>query len=65
MRILIRLCDCTQQHSTAGLGYFIATRTVNTVRLSYCSGYRDEYLKRGFEIRLRATGTNTYAEKAF
>jgi chemotaxis protein methyltransferase CheR len=25
------------------------------------SGYRDEYLKRRFEIRLRATGTNTYA----
>lgn len=27
-----------------------------------CSGYRDEYLKRRFEIRLRATGTNTYAK---
>jgi chemotaxis protein methyltransferase CheR len=26
-----------------------------------CSGYRDEYLKRRFEIRLRATGTETYA----
>jgi chemotaxis protein methyltransferase CheR len=26
-----------------------------------CSGYRDEYLKRRFEIRLRATGTQTYA----
>lgn len=26
-----------------------------------CSGYRDEYLKRRFEIRLRATGANTYA----
>jgi chemotaxis protein methyltransferase CheR len=25
-----------------------------------CSGYRDEYLKRRFEIRLRATGANTY-----
>lgn len=25
------------------------------------SGYRDEYLKRRFEIRLRATGANTYA----
>jgi chemotaxis protein methyltransferase CheR len=25
-----------------------------------CSGYRDEYLKRRFEIRLRATGSNTY-----
>ena len=25
-----------------------------------CSGYRDEYLKRRFEIRLRATGTGTY-----
>jgi chemotaxis methyl-accepting protein methylase len=24
------------------------------------SGYRDEYLKRRFEIRLRATGANTY-----
>ncbi len=27
-----------------------------------CSGYRDEYLKRRFEIRLRATGTITYAK---
>ncbi len=27
-----------------------------------CSGYRDEYLKRRFEIRLRATGANTYAK---
>jgi chemotaxis protein methyltransferase CheR len=26
-----------------------------------CSGYRDEYLKRRFEIRLRATGSETYA----
>ncbi len=26
-----------------------------------CSGYRDEYLKRRFEIRLLATGANTYA----
>ena len=26
-----------------------------------CSGYRDEYLKRRFEIRLKATSTNTYA----
>jgi chemotaxis protein methyltransferase CheR len=26
-----------------------------------CSGYRDEYLKRRFEIRLKATGANTYA----
>jgi chemotaxis protein methyltransferase CheR len=26
-----------------------------------CSGYRDEYLKRRFEIRLRATGSDTYA----
>jgi chemotaxis protein methyltransferase CheR len=25
-----------------------------------CSGYRDEYLKRRFEVRLRATDTNTY-----
>jgi len=25
-----------------------------------CSGYRDEYLKRRFEIRLRATGANSY-----
>jgi chemotaxis protein methyltransferase CheR len=25
-----------------------------------CNGYRDEYLKRRFAIRLRATGTNTY-----
>ena len=25
-----------------------------------CSGYRDDYLKRRFAIRLRATGTNTY-----
>ncbi len=25
-----------------------------------CSGYRDEYLKRRFEIRLRATGSSTY-----
>lgn len=25
-----------------------------------CSGYRDEYLRRRFEIRLRATGTNSY-----
>jgi chemotaxis protein methyltransferase CheR len=25
-----------------------------------CSGYRDEYLKRRFEIRLKATGTNSY-----
>jgi chemotaxis protein methyltransferase CheR len=27
-----------------------------------CSGYRDEYLKRRFEIRLRATGSNTFAK---
>ena len=27
-----------------------------------CSGYRDEYIKRRFEIRLRATGTNTYCK---
>jgi chemotaxis protein methyltransferase CheR len=27
-----------------------------------CSGYRDEYLKRRFEIRLKATGANTYAK---
>jgi chemotaxis protein methyltransferase CheR len=27
-----------------------------------CSGYRDEYLKRRFEIRLRATGTQTYGK---
>jgi chemotaxis protein methyltransferase CheR len=27
-----------------------------------CSGYRDEYLKRRFEIRLRATGANTYGK---
>jgi chemotaxis protein methyltransferase CheR len=26
-----------------------------------CSGYRDEYLKRRFEIRLRTTDSNTYA----
>ena len=26
-----------------------------------CSGYRDEYLKRRFEVRLRATATNTYS----
>jgi chemotaxis protein methyltransferase CheR len=26
-----------------------------------CSGYRDEYLKRRFEIRLRATNSDTYA----
>jgi len=26
-----------------------------------CSGYRDEYLKRRFEIRLRATNSETYA----
>jgi chemotaxis protein methyltransferase CheR len=26
------------------------------------SGYRDEYLKRRFEIRLKATGANTYAK---
>jgi chemotaxis protein methyltransferase CheR len=26
-----------------------------------CDGYRDEYLKRRFTVRLRATGTNTYA----
>jgi chemotaxis protein methyltransferase CheR len=25
-----------------------------------CSGYRDEYLKRRFEVRLRATGSNSY-----
>jgi len=25
-----------------------------------CNGYRDEYLKRRFEVRLRATGANTY-----
>ena len=25
-----------------------------------CNGYRDEYLKRRFAVRLRATGTNTY-----
>lgn len=25
-----------------------------------CSGYRDEYLRRRFEIRLKATGANTY-----
>ncbi len=25
-----------------------------------CSGYREEYLKRRFEIRLKATGSNTY-----
>jgi chemotaxis protein methyltransferase CheR len=27
-----------------------------------CAGYRDEYLKRRFEIRLRATGANTYSK---
>lgn len=27
-----------------------------------CSGYRDEYLKRRFEIRLRATGCSTYGK---
>ena len=27
-----------------------------------CAGYRDEYLKRRFEIRLRATGANTFAK---
>ena len=27
-----------------------------------CSGYRDEYLKRRFEIRLRSTGANTYGK---
>jgi chemotaxis protein methyltransferase CheR len=27
-----------------------------------CSGYRDEYLKRRFEIRLRATGANTFGK---
>lgn len=27
-----------------------------------CSGYRDEYLKRRFDIRLRATGSNTYGK---
>jgi chemotaxis protein methyltransferase CheR len=27
-----------------------------------CQGYRDEYLKRRFEVRLRATGTMTYAK---
>ena len=27
-----------------------------------CSGYRDGYLKRRFEIRLRATATNTYGK---
>jgi chemotaxis protein methyltransferase CheR len=27
-----------------------------------CSGYRDEYIKRRFEIRLRATGANTYGK---
>ncbi len=27
-----------------------------------CSGYRDEYLKRRFEIRLKATGTNRYGK---
>ena len=26
-----------------------------------CSCYRDEYLKRRFAVRLRATGTNTYS----
>jgi len=25
-----------------------------------CAGYRDEYIKRRFAVRLRATGTNTY-----
>jgi len=30
-----------------------------------CSGYRDEYLKRRFEIRLRATGSNTFAKYIF
>jgi chemotaxis methyl-accepting protein methylase len=29
-----------------------------------CSGYRDEYLKRRFEIRLRATATNTCSKYA-
>lgn len=27
-----------------------------------CSGYRDEYIRRRFEIRLRATGANTYGK---
>ncbi len=27
-----------------------------------CSGYRDEYLKRRFDIRLKATNTNTYGK---
>lgn len=27
-----------------------------------CNGYREEYLKRRFEIRLRATGANTYGK---
>lgn len=27
-----------------------------------CSGYRDEYLRRRFEIRLRATGASTYGK---
>jgi chemotaxis protein methyltransferase CheR len=27
-----------------------------------CSGYRDEYLRRRFEIRLRATGANSYGK---
>lgn len=27
-----------------------------------CSGYRDEYLKRRFEIRLRSTGATTYSK---
>ena len=29
-----------------------------------CSGYREEYLKRRFEVRLRATGTKTYGKYA-
>ncbi len=27
-----------------------------------CDGYRDEYLRRRFEVRLRATGNNTYSK---
>ncbi len=27
-----------------------------------CSGYREQYLKRRFEVRLRATGSNTYGK---
>ena len=29
-----------------------------------CNGYRDEYLKRRFAVRLNATGTNTYSRYA-